>query len=379
MKKTLAGILTLILFISPILICPARAEPGTSAQAEILIHADTGQVLCQKNADAKMLIASTTKIMTALVVIENCSPEEKIKILPEYAAVEGSSMYLKAGETYTVRDLLYGMLLASGNDAAAALAYHCGGTIAGFAEMMNAKVEELGLHGTAFKNPHGLDAEGHYSTAADLAAITRSAMENELFAKIVSTKTYTVGEQSYMNHNKLLWNYEGAIGVKTGYTIAAGRSLVSCAERNGLRLICVTLSDPNDWCDHKALYDWGFSTYEYRQTLPSGIICEIPVISGEKDSVGITCTAPTRTLVKKGSKQDFSLELPEFVYAGVRAGEAAGRAIVTVDGVQTGEYPLIYTEDVALAENAKLSPWARLKRVWFLSNKYGITFNQSKS
>ncbi|MEG0036057.1 MAG: D-alanyl-D-alanine carboxypeptidase family protein, partial [Oscillospiraceae bacterium] len=296
MKKTLAGILTLILFISPILICPARAEPGTSAQAEILIHADTGQVLCQKNADAKMLIASTTKIMTALVVIENCSPDEKIKILPEYAAVEGSSMYLKAGETYTVRDLLYGMLLASGNDAAATLAYHCGGTIEGFAKMMNAKVEELGLHGTSFKNPHGLDAEGHYSTAADLAAITRSAMENELFAKIVSTKTYTVGEQSYMNHNKLLWNYEGAIGVKTGYTIAAGRSLVSCAERNGMRLICVTLSDPNDWCDHKALYDWGFSTYEYRQTLPSGIICEIPVISGEKDSIGITCTAPTRTL-----------------------------------------------------------------------------------
>ncbi len=189
-----------------------------------------------------MLIASTTKIMTALVVLENCSPDDQVKILPEYTSVEGSSMYLKAGESYTVRDLLYGMLLVSGNDAATALAYYCGGSIAGFAEMMNAKAREMGLTNSSCKNPHGLDADGHYSSAEDLAEITREAMKNELFAKIVGTKTYTIGEQTYMNHNKLLWNYDGMLGVKTGYTMAAGRSLVSCAERNGLRLICVTLS-----------------------------------------------------------------------------------------------------------------------------------------
>ncbi|NLH01762.1 MAG: D-alanyl-D-alanine carboxypeptidase, partial [Clostridiales bacterium] len=344
------------------------------AGAAILVHADTGKVLFSKNADSRMLIASTTKIMTALVVLENCSPDEQVKILPEYTKIEGSSMYLKPGETYTVRDLLYGMLLASGNDAATALACHCGGSIEGFAEMMNKKAAELGPCNSSFRNPHGLDADGHYSSAEDLAIITCEAMKNDLFAKIVSTKTYTVGDQTYMNHNKLLWNYEGTLGVKTGYTMAAGRSLVSCAERNGLRLVCVTLSDPNDWNDHKALYDWGFENYEYKNILPMGVICQVPVISGEKDSVGVIAPEDTRVLVKKGVKLDMKLELPEFVYAGFGKGDCAGRIFVTADDNEVGEFPLVYTESVKVADNAKLSAWERFKRTWFIVNKYGFVF-----
>ena len=374
MRKVTSGIVTVILILTLILPCGAYAAPDNSASSVILVHADTGQILYSKNADSQMLIASTTKIMTSLVVLENCSPDEQVKILTEYTCVEGSSMYLKAGESYTVRDLLYGMLLVSGNDAATALAFHCGGSIEGFAEMMNAKAREMGLVNSSFKNPHGLDADGHYSSAEDLALITCEAMKNELFAKIVSTKTYAVGEQTYMNHNKLLWNYEGCLGIKTGYTMAAGRSLVSCAERNGLRLICVTLSDPDDWNDHKKLYDWAFSSFEYKRVLPLGTICDLPVISGVKTEVGVSVATDSRILVEKDAEISFTLELPEFVYAGIKGGECAGRAFVTANGTVIGEFPLNYTEDVQLADNARLSAWGRIKRAWFIANKYGFMF-----
>ncbi|MFB0921409.1 MAG: D-alanyl-D-alanine carboxypeptidase family protein [Oscillospiraceae bacterium] len=369
-----SGVLTAIIFLTLFIPQAAYAVPDNKAEAVILVQADTGQILYSKNADSHMLIASTTKIMTALVVLDKCDPDEQVKILPEYTKVEGSSMYLKAGESYTVRDLLYGMLLVSGNDAATALACHCGGSIEGFAEMMNEKSRKMGLTNSSFKNPHGLDADGHYSSAEDLAAITCEAMKNELFAKIVSTKTYTVGEQTYMNHNKLLWNYEGCMGVKTGYTMAAGRSLVSCAERNGLRLVCVTLSDSDDWNDHEKLYDWAFSNYEYKRILPMGVICEIPVISGVKDSVSISAAEDSRILIEKNADISFSFELPKFVYAGIRAGECAGRAFIKQSGTVIAEYPLNYAESVALADNAKLSAWGRIKRAWFIANRYGFVF-----
>ncbi len=377
MKKSITSVFTLIILLFSLFPVEALAAPDNSAGAAILVHADTGQVLYEKNADTHMLIASTTKIMTALVVLDNCEPDEQVTILPEYAAVEGSSMYLIPGKIYTVQDLLYGMLLASGNDAATALAYYCGGSMEGFAKMMNDKAAALGLVNSSFRNPHGLDADGHYSSAADLAVITAAAMKNELFEKIVSTKTYTVGEQSYMNHNKLLWNYEGTIGVKTGYTMAAGRSLVSCAEREGLRLICVTISDPNDWSDHKSMYDWGFGTFKYMQTMPMDTIYQLPVISGQADTVGIISETDSRVLVKKDAKLDFTLELPEFVYAGIKKGECAGRAFVTADGAQVGEFPLVYTDSVELATDAKLSPWERFRKAWFMVNKYGFVFQGS--
>lgn len=375
MKKVTSGFIAALIFFALIIPTASFAAPDDSAQAVVLIHADTGQVLFSRNADSQMLIASTTKIMTALVVLENCMPDEQVNILPEYTRVEGSSMYLEAGKTYTVLDLLYGMLLVSGNDAATALACHCGGSIEGFAELMNNKARDMGLSNSSFKNPHGLDADGHYSSAEDLAEITREAMENELFATIVSSKTCTVGEQTYMNHNKLLWNYQGALGVKTGYTMAAGRSLVSCAERDGLRLICVTLSDPDDWNDHMALYDWAFSSFEYKNALPLGLISELPVISGLKDKVKISTITDTRILVDKNADVSYTVELPEFVYAGIKSGECAGRVFVNANGAAVGEFPLHYAEDVPLADSARLSAWGRIKRAWFIANKYGFVFD----
>ena len=351
------------------------AAPDVSAESCILIHADSGQVLYNKNEDEHKLIASTTKIMTALVALENSSPDDIVYIKPEYTNIEGSSMYLKAGEKYSLKELLYGLLLSSGNDAATAIAYHCGGTIEEFASMMNDKAKSLGLCGTCFKNPHGLDADGHYSTAEDLAIIMAEAIKNPVFCEIAGTKSCEVKGKTLVNHNKLLWSYPGMIAGKTGYTMAAGRSLVSCAQRDGLKLICVTLSAPDDWKDHTNLYDWAFNNYEYIALVPEGPICHIPVISGERESVGISADAVYTAIIPKDFPLSFSLELPPFVYAGVCAGDCAGKIFLKAGETVIGEYPLIYTESVPLADTVKLSVWARLKRAWFLSNKYGYIFS----
>ena len=374
MKKRVFALLALLILIVPCITTRALAAPSNSAHAAILIHADSSAVLFSQNADEHMLIASTTKIMTALVVLENCDPTEKVEIKQEYTNTEGSSIYLKVGEVYTVRELLYGLLLASGNDAATALACYCAGSIEDFAQMMNEKAASMGLSNTSFRNPHGLDAEGHYSTASDLAAITCEALKNEQFAEIVSTKTYSFGEHSYINHNKLLWKYDGCMGVKTGYTMAAGRSLVSCAERNGMNLVCVTLSDPDDWNDHMSLYDWAYGAYEYRDVIPMGEIYSIPVISGETDSVGVTVASRARVLVQSDAELTYSLELPEFVYAGVKKNEVAGRIFVYANGEPLTEYPLVYTSDAPLADGMRLTAWQRIKKLWYLNNKYGFVF-----
>ncbi len=260
-----------ILIAAALCMIPAYAEaPPVSASHAILMDADTGAVLYEKDADTPSLIASTTKIMTGLLVCETCDPDEKVTVPPEAVGVEGSSMYLKAGETLSVRDLLYGMLLQSGNDAATALALHCSGSVEAFAERMNEKARDLGLTNTHFANPHGLDNEENYGSARDLATLTAYALQNPAFAGIVATKTYRTGDRCLVNHNKLLWRCEGAIGVKTGFTKKAGRILVSAAERNGRTLICVTVSAPDDWNDHCSLYDFGFSRYEMTEISQAG-------------------------------------------------------------------------------------------------------------
>lgn len=368
--RTITLFLTAVLSLS----AAAYAAPSHSATATVLMHADTGELLYQQNADSDMLIASTTKIMTALVVLENCDPDEIVVIKPEYTNIEGSSVYLCAGEEWTVRDLLFGLMLASGNDAATALAFHCGGSVEGFAELMNNKAAQLGLQNSSFKNPHGLDAEGHYSCARDLAEIMRAAMEYPLFAEIVGTKYHTVGQRSYMNHNKLLWSCDYIRGGKTGYTMAAGRSLVTCAEKDGLRLICVTLSDPNDWDDHKAMYTWAFENFRYVRAMPLDKVCELPVVSGSSDRVSVVCSGDSRVLIKSDAKLDLILELPEFVYAGIKKDDCAGRAFVTADGALVGEFPLFFAESVPLSAGADLTAWEKLRRVWFMANKYGFVF-----
>ena len=238
-------------------ITPAVAEAlEVSATAAVLMDADMGQVLYEKNGDRQMLIASTTKIMTALVVLEHAAPDDVITVTPDHMA-EGSSMYLKAGETVRVEELLYGLLLCSGNDAALALT-ECAGGLTPFVALMNEKAAALGMARTSFANPNGLDADGHYSTARDMAVLAAAAVENPTFRRICSSRSVTIGQRTMENHNRLLRQMEGCVGLKTGYTQAAGRTLVSCTEREGCRLVAVTLQDGNDWADHAALYDYGF-------------------------------------------------------------------------------------------------------------------------
>lgn len=370
MKKTISLILSALLFIGPLGLF-SYAAPGNSSSTAILMHADSNAVLYEKAADQPMLIASTAKIMTALVVLENCGCDELVEIKPEYTNIEGSSMYLKAGETYTVSDLLYGMMLASGNDAATALAFYTGDSIEGFAQMMNDKASSLGLQNSHFANPHGLDADGQYASARDLALITGAAMKNEVFCKIVSARSYTVKEQTYLNHNKLLWDYEGTLGVKTGYTIAAGRILVSCCEREGLRLICVTINDPDDWKDHKALYDWGYENYSYHCVMDGGEYCKLPVISGTVATIGVAPKESLFVLLKKDAGLSISTELPRFVFAGIATGDEAGKVSVIIDGEKVCETKLYFTESVSQDESIRLTPFERLKRSWSLILRYG--------
>ena len=316
---------------------------AVSAEKAMVLDAVTGRVLYEKDADRQSLIASTTKIMTALIVCEKCNVLDRMRIPKEAVGIEGSSMYLKEGEVLTIQELLYGLMLSSGNDAAVALAIYCGGTVEGFAELMNDKAHALGLRNTHFENPNGLDAPGHYSTARDLAKLAAYAMENPIFCKTVSAKTVTVGQRYLRNHNKLLWQVEGADGVKTGYTRAAGRILVSSATRQGRRLICVTLNDPNDWADHAQLLENGFSRYSLRRVLSAGErIAVLEVESGTASRVEVLAAEDFDFCLAENEVPVFSLPGPGFVYSPVTQGAEAGFVYVLIDGCAVARVPVVY-------------------------------------
>ena len=236
---------------------PAVAEAvEVSAAAAVLMDADSGRLLYDKNGEKRMLIASTTKLMTALVALEQGGLQQEITVTGGHMA-EGSSMYLRPGEKLTLETLLYGLLLSSGNDAALAVTECMGGAVP-FVARMNEKAAELGMENTHFANPNGLDDEAHYSTAEDMAKLAAAAMDDPVLRRVASTRTARIGGRTLTNHNKLLSRVEGCVGLKTGYTRAAGRTLVSCAERDGVRLVAVTLQDGDDWNDHASLYEQGF-------------------------------------------------------------------------------------------------------------------------
>ena len=319
---------------------PASA---VSAEKAMALDAVTGRVLYEKDADRQSLIASTTKIMTALIVCEKCNVLDRMRIPKEAVGIEGSSMYLREGEVLTIQELLYGLMLSSGNDAAVALAIYCGGTVESFAELMNDKAHALGLRNTHFENPNGLDAPGHYSTARDLAKLAAYAMENPIFYKTVSAKTVTAGNRNLRNHNKLLWQVEGADGVKTGYTRAAGRILVSSATRDGRRLICVTLNDPNDWADHAQLLENGFSRYSLRRVLSAGErVGVLEVESGTASWVEVLAAEDFDFCLAENEVPVFSLPGPGFVYPPVTQGAEAGFVYVLIDGCAVARVPVVY-------------------------------------
>lgn len=347
MPKRASAALTVVFMLFIVFPCQVKAV-STSAAAAILVDADSGRVLYEQNADAKMLIASTTKIMTALVAIREGELSDVVTVKREATLTEGSSMYLKEGEQLTLETLLYGLMLCSGNDAAVAIAEHVGGSQAGFVRLMNETARELGMAHTSFANPNGLDAETHYSTARDMAVLACAAMENETFARIVSTRTVTIGGRTMTNHNKLLSWSEGCIGLKTGYTKAAGRTLVSCMEKNGQRLVAVTLQDGNDWADHQALYEYGFAAYPARRLAVLGQpLRRVSVKGGVQKTMALVAAESFSWPVAEGEGLETRLELSSALAAPLAAGTKVGQAVFTLDDTEIGRVDLLCGESVA--------------------------------
>ena len=249
-------------------------------------------------------------------------------------------LFRSEGEELTLETLLYGLLLCSGNDAAVAVAEHVGGSVKGFVKRMNETAAELGMEDSSFANPNGLDDEKHYSTAYDMALLARAAMGNETLVRIASTRTVTIGGRTMTNHNKLLNYVDGCLGLKTGYTRAAGRTLVSCAERGGQRLIAVTLQDGNDWADHQSLYDYGFSAY------PAKRMAQLGHELARKDGIPLIAADSFAWPLAQGETLETSLELDRELTAPLRAGARVGEAVFSLDGREVGRVGLLCGENL---------------------------------
>ena len=362
MKRLIATAAAALLAAAVLLPIQARA---ISARRAYVLDAVSGRVLYEKEADQRSLIASTTKIMTALIVCEQCNVLDRMRIPKEAVGIEGSSMYLREGEVLTLQELLYGLMLSSGNDAAVALAIYCGGTVEGFCELMNDKARNLGLKDTHFENPNGLDSPNHYSTARDLARLAAYAMENPIFRKTVSAKQLKIGERYLTNHNKLLWRVEGADGVKTGYTKAAGRILVSSAQRDGRRIIAVTLDDPCDWNDHAQLLEEGFSRYSCRQIVKAGAYVDtVAVIGGENCRVQLLAAEDFSYALAPEERPQLMVGGSGFVYAPAVEGAEAGYAYVLIEGKAVGKVPLVYGRTIELTKEEERTLLERLLSVF---------------
>ncbi len=330
--------------------------PQTSAKAMILIDATTGDVIASKNADAKLPMASTTKIMSALLALEFTNDLDKqFTVDNDAIKVEGSSMGLKPDDKVTMRDLICGMLLPSGNDAANAAAVRVSGSVENFVALMNECAAEMGLDSTHFITPSGLDdnTDDHYSTARDMAKLTRQALKNPDFQRICSSSSIKVkfGNPPYerwlTNSNKLLNSCKGVIGVKTGFTDKARRCLVSACERNGGTLICVTLNDPDDWLDHSKLYEYGFKLLEKKTILPESQTFSINVAGGEKDTIKCI-TQPLTLNIPKNSAGKITSEIfiDHFLYAPVTENTVVGEVRYYCNGKYLCSRPITAAESL---------------------------------
>ena len=362
MKQKLGMVLAVLLFAG--MLQPAAQAVGTSASSAILMEAESGRVLYEQNADEPRMIASITKLMTALVALESGhSLDETVTIQAEDTRTEGSSLYLKVGDTVTLETLLYGLLLHSGNDSALAIARFCGGSVEAFVAKMNEKAQALGMTRSSFANPNGLNAEGHYSTARDMARLARACLENEALAQMVSTRTITLEGRTFTNHNKLLWQYDGCVGLKTGYTEKAGRTLVSAAERNGLTLVAVTLNDPDDWTDHGALFDYGFAQCSLGVAVRKGEQVGTLPVSGSllplaRVQAGEDLTWP----LLEGEALETELQWNQTsLTAPVRQGTQVGILRGYVGGTLVEEVPLICSEGIPSNAAERRNP---LQRLW---------------
>lgn len=353
-KRFLCATVALIIALQLNIISSALS---TKAAAAVVLDIATGEVLYEKNPNERMSIASTTKIMTALVVLENASLKKVHTVTADEAQIEGSALGIGAGNVISVENLLYGLLLVSGNDAAYALAGATSGSVDSFVALMNKKAEELRLENTHFSNPAGLSDDNHYSSAYDMALLTSYALQNKTFSKICALSDYEIAlispnKKIYLhNHNRLLSDYKGCIGVKTGYTERAGRCLVSAAKRNGQTLIAVTLNDSDDWKDHKKLLDYGFS-------LSEKYICDvsqirIPVVGAIKSSLEVYGSGEVyipKTCVKRVKLIIIS---NHFLYAPIKKGEAVAKAKLFCNSRQILEVNLYSKESLKVYRGSK--------------------------
>ncbi len=355
MKKLVPYILVLALFVLPFKVNAV----STSAKAAVVINGDNGEVIYSSNESTRLPMASTTKIMTGLLLCEYGNFEKEITVTAEMLKVEGSSMGLLAGDRVTLNDLLYGLMLASGNDAANVIAYVLGGGINGFVDMMNQKASELGLEDTHFATPSGLDADDHYTTALELAKIAQYAMQNEAFAKAVACEKAVLNygnppyRRSLSNHNKMLNLFDGAVGVKTGFTKKSGRCLVSAAKRDGKYVIAVTLNDPNDWQDHKSLLEYGLNSIKQTNYSSKYSSINIPVINGEKSEIAAFIEPITINSLETENITD-EVYLPEFVYAPIKQNDVLGKVIYKQNGKVLVEKQILADSDInILKQNEK--------------------------
>lgn len=325
---------------------------SVSAHSAALYQPDNDIFLYSKNPDQRMSMASTTKIMTALVALEQGNLDDVVEIDDSAIGIEGSSAYLKLGDLLTLEELVYALLLQSANDAAVAIACHIGGSIEGFSALMNERAAKLSLSDTHFTNPHGLDDPEHYTTARELALIAAEALKNSEFKKIVSTykRTFSTEERvrTYVNHNKLLRLYDGCIGVKTGFTKKSGRCLVGAAEKDGLRFISVTLDAPSDWSDHSKMLNLGYESLEKVVLAePLDHMYKIPLIDGERDHFFAANTEGGEIIREKSdSVSEENIKLLRYGVAPINIGDAVGEIIYTSDGKEIMRMPIVALESV---------------------------------
>lgn len=370
MKKAVALFLC---FVIPFSLCIFDADAlGTSARAHILIDADTGVVLSAHNENQKLKMASTTKIMTTLLALEESEKKDRVVTFRDEMKAEGSSMYLSVGDKLRLSDLAAGMMMASGNDAANAVALEIGKSFENFAKLMNLRAEEIGMKNTHFVTPSGLDDEEHYSTAFDMALLMAEAIKNESFRGLSACTEKTVEfvypedkTVTYSNHNRLLKLYEYCTGGKTGYTEAAGRCLVTSAEKGGVNLVAVTLDAPDDWADHKALYEYGFSLYTEVELDERDTEFKVRLSGSTQDFLTASADEALKVSVPANRINDIKkkIYLPPFVFAPVKEGDVVGRITYTLDSVELAHTYIKAT--ASFVEKPQPNFWVRLLRAIF--------------
>lgn len=330
LKRIFTAVLLFIIFSVN---CCALGNQDISAECAVVMDAKTGKVIFEKNSYKRHSMASTTKIMTSLIAIESGRLSDEIKVTDDMIRVEGTSMGLEAGDSVSLKELVYGMMLPSGNDAANATAIHLGGNVEKFTEIMNNKAKSLGMKNTCFVTPSGLDDKNHFSTAYDMALLCSSAVKNKMFLSVCSSMKVklTYGNPPYIryltNHNRLLSEYDGALGVKTGFTKKSGRCLCSYAIRDGVELIAVTLNDPDDWNDHRKMLDFGFECSKMK-TYTINIPSEMLIVGGNVNSVKLKSVTYSST----AENLKFRIYINKFIYAPVNAGESVGYIDVILNG-----------------------------------------------